>query len=94
MTNLHKLQESIDTITALLQQVEALQPRTADKLMGNQTATAYNTEEVTNLQYQITQWGLDTYNIADKPSDTQTPTYNTSTNAGAPRFRASTSKRN
>lgn len=64
MTNLHKLQERIDTITALLQQVEALQPRTAGKLMGNQTTSAYNAEEVTNIQYQITQWGLDTYNIA------------------------------
>lgn len=64
MTNLHKLQERIDILPALLQQVEALQPRTADKLMGNQTASAYNTEEVTNIQYQITQWGLDTYNIA------------------------------
>lgn len=56
MTNFHKLQERINTITALLEQVEDLQPRAADKLMGNQTATAYNTEEVTNLQYQITQW--------------------------------------
>lgn len=44
MTNLHKLHERIDIIPALLQQVEDLQPRTADRLMGNQTATAYNTE--------------------------------------------------
>lgn len=55
MTNLHKLQERIYTITALIQQVEALQPRTADRLMGNQTDSAYNTEEVTKLQYQIAQ---------------------------------------
>ena len=51
-------------IQALLQQVEALQPKAADRLMGNQAVTAYNTEEVTKLQYQIAQWGLETYNIA------------------------------
>ena len=73
MKNLHQLQERIHMIQALLQQVDALQPKAADRLMGNQAATAYNTEEVTKLQYQIAQWGLETYNIAIQAVGNENP---------------------
>ena len=73
MKNLHQLQERIHMIPALLQQVEALQPKAADRLMGNQAVTAYNTEEVTKLQYQIAQWGLETYNMAIQAVGNENP---------------------
>ena len=63
MNPLQKIQERINTITALQQEVDALKPKAADRLMGNKTATAYNKEAVTELQYKITQWGQDTCNI-------------------------------
>lgn len=63
MNPLQKIQERIDMIAALQQEVDALKPKAADQLMGNKTATAYNKEAVTELQYKITQWGLDTCNI-------------------------------
>lgn len=42
--------------------------------MGNQAVTAYNTEEVTKLQYQIAQWGLETYNMAIQAVGNENPT--------------------
>ena len=50
-------------IAALQQEVDALKPKAADTLMGNKTVTAYNKEAVTELQYNITKWGLETCNI-------------------------------